>query len=140
MSSSKPVSPQTSLAPESQVVNVPKKPMKRRVRGHGTSPVVKPSEPIKPSKDTQMSSENVVGTSTQTTSIPISIMDSVLASSSQANIGSESAQEGLLIQTSNTPITARSVDALDLDQSSGELPKSGSNDSLVMNRTNLEDP
>ena len=87
-----------------------------------------------------MSSETVVGTQTQTNSIPSSIMDTVLVGSSQANIGSVSAQEGPTNKTSNTPITTRVEDVLDLDQSFVETAQTESNYVLVTSRTILEDP
>ena len=121
-------------------VNVPKKPRKRRVRGLGTCPVDKPSDTIKPSKDTQMYSENVFGTIPQTTSIPSSTMESVLEGSSQANIGLESALKGSTDQISYTTITARVDDAMDLDQSTIETPYTESNNVLVTSRTIVEDP
>ena len=137
----KPISPQPSLVIENQEVNVPKKTRNRRYKGHGTGYLVKTSQTKQPSEDTFTSSDTiVVGTQTQTTSIPFSTMEDVLEGSSQANIGIESALQGPTNQTSYTFVSARVEDAMDLDQSIVETPNTESNDVLVTSRTIVEDP
>ena len=82
----------------------------------------------------------VVGKQTQTTPIPVSLTESVLGGSSQANIGVESAQMSLTSQTSDTNLDTTWVeDAMDLDQSTETL-NSEYNEALVTSITIVEDP